>query len=132
MCLHSLTTRKEYKMEAKYYLNALREYISDRISDIGSNNLWLEDGDGYDFCLNLSHENISDYISFEYDKENNWIRMFIGIISDDNIYKLMDEKIVADLNENDSLKNMITNIYEILKSHDSFRNELSEALEIFG
>lgn len=119
-------------MEAKYYLNALREYISDRIFDISSNNLWLEDGDGYDFCLNLSRETVSDYVSFEYDEENNWIKMFIGIIGDDNIYELRDEKIVADLNENDSLKNMITSIYEVLKEHDSFRNELSEALEIFG
>lgn len=118
-------------MDAKYYLNALREYISDRIFDIGSNNLWLEDGDCYDFCLNLSRETGSDYVSFEYDKENNWIRMFIGIISDDNIYKLRDEKIAADLNENDSLKSMLKNIYEVLKSHNSFRDELSEVLEVF-
>lgn len=120
-------------MEAKYYLNTLRDYISDRISDIDSNNLWLEDGDNYGFCLNLSRENVSDYVSFEYDEENNnWIRMFIGIIiGDDNTYKLRDENIIADLGENDSLKDMITNIYEILKSHDSFRDELSEALEVF-
>ncbi len=118
-------------MEAKYYLNTLRDYISDRISDMGSNNLWLEDGDNYDFCLNLSRETFPDHVSFEYDKENNWIRMFIGIIGDDNIYELRDEKIVVDLNENDSLKDMITSIYEILKQHDSFRDELSEVLEVF-
>lgn len=29
------------------------------------------------------------------------------------------------------IKNMITNIYEILKSHDSFKDELSEVLEVF-
>lgn len=118
-------------MEVKYYLNALRDYISDRISDMGSNNLWLEDGDNYDFCLNLSRETVSDHVSFEYDKENNWIKMFIGIIGNDNMYELRDEKIIADLNENDSLKNMITNIHEILKSHDSFKDELSEVLEVF-
>lgn len=118
-------------MDAKYYLNALREYISDRIFDIGSNNLWLEDGDCYDFCLNLSRETGSDYVSFEYDEENNWIKMFIGIIGD-NMYELRDERIIADLDEDDSLKNMITSIYEVLKERDSFRNELSEALEIFG
>ena len=118
-------------MEAKYYLNALRDYISDRIFDIGSNNLWLEDDDDYDFYLNLSHKTVSDYVRFEQDKENNWIRMFIGIISSEGYYELRDEKIVADLNENDSLKNMITNICEVLKSHDSFRDELSEVLEVF-
>ena len=117
-------------MGAKYYINTLRNYISDKISCIGSDNLWLEDDD-YGFCLNLSREAVSDYVSFEYNEENNWIRMFIGIISNDNVYKLRDEKVVVDLNENDSLKNMITSIYEILKQHDSFRDELLEVLKVF-
>lgn len=118
-------------MEAKYYLNVLRDYISDRISDMNSDNLWLEDSDNYDFIVNLSHKEHPNHIIFEYDEENNWIRMFTGIVGNDNIYELTDEKIVADLNENDSLKNMMTNIYEILKSHNSFRDELSEALKVF-